>query len=885
MSIVSGSWALKKWGIDPVLGGNKGQHDQLTPFLRQQLDMLTEARDYALQYSRQNYTKSIVDTAFEQLNRLINQSGQYSTIAEMANALSIFASILDLLESTTRLKQNLYAPRAKDPFPLWTTIYITSRRNAAVKIPFTGGYAGKSSILAYRLPNDVNAEPIPAPEFIDANTIRTPNMSGSFMIYRVTKIPNSVGNEIRDTTVLNDLLRRFHLRTMELGQAFSLVDEYRIREFSGEVITKIEYRDRVIERPVQVIKEVVREIPGPERIVEKIVQVPGEPRYIPTPQQVQSAVTQEISFGDIPKAKSDSALDDDSMVLVLHHRPEQWNDNITYHMARKDTSGNYSTTSPEKWGTGPNLEGLKASRVIYASLDNPPTAETKLRQMIAQGMSDVELGKEYSVDQQRLAPIGWTWRYVLNADINNSALNNPGSPSPAPVPQPNPPQPPIPNPSPNPAPVPSGQWMSISEMSRVIRLATGTNDARPTGWIRNGNINKGGQYRSAAVVQGIQNTWEPSDGWWNNGGGNPIRNHGLLNAKKSTPFETFQNWTVGMENEGNTARNGELFMDLRNMCIFFLYEGSDEWWLFDRNNHVGWASRFNWNMGDSGGGNLPVQQFNGYCRVPIPVGNTDATGIYHGGTGDLDMAPAYRRGKIRGILVTAEARISPSSPNGSRAAFQMGGDWKWRNDGAILAWYPGFGLSATTQLSKEWQRFYHCALRPGPDVSRESRALSVDAFRRTRIPLPDMGSSTQTSPPRANPWPDQPPAPPPPTDSRTFASLRGRHNMLHIKQTPDQKGENRWIVEWLGIENGKVMDNSIVEKDAAMLASREWVGTKTIPAIVWTSNQPLPNDLSDYLMTTLTADRSSFNSVAPYYDIGIWRDNATVANTEEGRKK
>ena len=279
------------------------------------------------------------------------------------------------------------------------------------------------------------------------------------------------------------------------------------------------------------------------------------------------------------------------------------------------------------------------------------------------------------------------------------------------------------------------------------------------------------------------------------------------------------------------------------------------------------------------------QQFNGYCRVPIPVGNTDATGIYHGGTGDLDMAPAYRRGKIRGILVTAEARISPSSPNGSRAAFQMGGDWKWRNDGAILAWYPGFGLSATTQLSKEWQRFYHCALRPGPDVSRESRALSVDAFRRTRIPLPDMGSSTQTSPPIANPWPDQPPAPPPPTDSRTFASLRGRHNMLHIKQTPDQKGENRWIVEWLGIENGKVMDNSIVEKDAAMLASREWVGTKTIPAIVWTSNQPLPNDLSDYFMTTLTADRSSFNSVAPYYDIGIWRDNATVANTEESRKK
>ena len=225
MSIVSGSWALKKWGIDAVLGGNKGQHDQLTPFLRQQFDMLTEARDYALQYSRQNYTKSVVDDAMDRLSRLINQNGQYSTIAEMANALSIYASILSILESTTRLKQNLYAPRAKDPFPLWTTIYTTSRRNAAVKLPFTGGYAGKSSILAYGLPNDINAEPIPAPEFIDANTIRTPNMPGSVMIYRSTNVPLSVGNEIRDTTVLNDLLRRFHLRTMQLGQAFSLVDE------------------------------------------------------------------------------------------------------------------------------------------------------------------------------------------------------------------------------------------------------------------------------------------------------------------------------------------------------------------------------------------------------------------------------------------------------------------------------------------------------------------------------------------------------------------------------------------------------------------------------------------------------------------------------------
>lgn len=329
---------------------------------------------------------------------------------------------------------------------------------------------------------------------------------------------------------------------------------------------------------------------------------------------------------------------------------------------------------------------------------------------------------------------GVTLHYIEDANAQETPAPIPKPPSPPPAPNPPPAQPPSPPPA---QPTPSG-YMSDREKERVIRLATGYNDARPTGWVANGNINKGGQYRSASVVQGIQRTWEPSDGWWNNGGGNPIRDFGQLNAKKSTPFETFQNWTVGMENSGNTAKNGEMFMDLRNMCTFILFEGNDEWWLFDKNDYVGWASRFNWSMSDGGGGNLPHVNYNGFCRVPIPVGNTDATGIYHGGTGDLDTSPIYRRGKIRGILVTAEARISPNSPAGARAAFQMGGDWKWRNDGNILAWYPGFGLSATTQLSRDWQRFYHCTLRPGVDVSSPSRALDVNVFRKTRIPLPDM---------------------------------------------------------------------------------------------------------------------------------------------------
>lgn len=337
---------------------------------------------------------------------------------------------------------------------------------------------------------------------------------------------------------------------------------------------------------------------------------------------------------------------------------------------------------------------------------------------------------------------GVTLHYIEDANAQETPAPIPKPPAPPPTPPaPNPP--PAQPPSPPPAqPTPSG-FMSDREKERVIRLATGYNDAAPTGWVRNGTNGGGGQFKSAAIVQGNQITWEPSDGWWNNGGGQPIRDHRLLNEKKWTPFDTFQNWTVGMEDSGNTAKHGQMFMDLRNMCTFFLYEGSDEWWLFHKSDTVGWADKFNWSMGGGDGSQIPRQVVDGHSRVLIPVGNTDATGIYHGGAGDIDMKRAYARGKIRAVLVTAEARISPNSPAGARAAFQMGGDWKWYNDSKILAWYPGFGLSATTRLSRDWQRFYHCSLRLDdgslkPDVSRASRAITVGEFRRTRIPLPDM---------------------------------------------------------------------------------------------------------------------------------------------------
>ena len=457
---------------------------------------------------------------------------------------------------------------------------------------------------------------------------------------------------------------------------------------------------------------------------------------------------------------------------------------------------------------------------------------------------------------------------------------NPGGGGVSPQPQPQPRPNPQPQPQPQPRPPVISQWMSDSEKERVIRLANGMNDARPTGWVANGNINKEGQYKSAAVVQGIQRMWEPSDNWWNlpwpDEG--PIKNYGLLNAKKSTPFETFQNWTVGMEDTGNTARNGEMFMDLRNMCIFFLYEGSDDWWLFDKNDYVGWASRFNWNMSNSGGGDLPHVNHNGFCRVPIPVGNTDRTGIYHGGTGDLDMARAYARGTIRGILVTAEARISPNSPAGARAAFQMGGDWKWKNDGAILAWYPGFGLSATTKLSREWQRFYHCALRRDdgsnkPDVSRLSRAMTISAFRRTRIPLPDMGAPA-VQPGQPSPQP-QPQPGGNPGAAGTFGALSNgvAINAVQIKVMANAGNNNVYRIKFVVVRNGIVLDdNEVSTSYQNLVAEREWSGFKQFPYFENSGDADGAN-ISNVQVKYASLNRAPIGTVAPWTEANVHADN------------
>lgn len=470
-------------------------------------------------------------------------------------------------------------------------------------------------------------------------------------------------------------------------------------------------------------------------------------------------------------------------------------------------------------------------------------------------------------------------------------------PIPQPQPRPNPgggvqpqpqPQPqPRPNPQPSPAPVPQppviSQWMSDNEKNRVIRLANGMNDAAPTGWVANGSNGSQGQFKSAAVVQGNQIIWEPADDWWNRTTDNngPIKNWGELNAKKSSPFNTFQNWSAGMEDTGNRAPNGSLFMDIRNMCTFFLFEGSNDWWLFHKSDKIAWANRFRWSMGGGGGTgdhdrNIPIQYPGNFSRVLIPCGKTDATGIYHGGTGDIDLGRAYARGKIRAVLITAEARISPNSPDGSKIALQMGGDWKWYDDNRALAWYPGFGLSATTRLSRDWQRFYHCSLRRDdgskePDVSRLSRAITISEFRRTRVPFPDMGApAVQPGQPSPQPQPGGNPG-----AAGTFGALSNGAaiNAVQIKTMANADNNNVYRIKFVVVRNGIVLDDNEVSTNYQnLVAEREWSGFKQFPYFENSGDADGAN-ISSTPVKYASLNRAPIGTVAPWTEANIHADN------------
>lgn len=129
------------------------------------------------------------------------------------------------------------------------------------------------------------------------------------------------------------------------------------------------------------------------------------------------------------------------------------------------------------------------------------------------------------------------------------------------------------------------------------------------------------------------------------------------------------------------------------------------------------------------------------------------------------------------------------------------------------------------------------------------------------------------------------PAPQP--ASGTFADFGTQTmNVVWIREFPNPSGENRWLIQFIGINNGgDVINNDDVKNIPALMADREWTGSRTIPAIVWTGGKDLPNNIRDYTSTTFTVDRANVRSVEPWHDVGIWHSNATAADRTESVQK
>lgn len=466
---------------------------------------------------------------------------------------------------------------------------------------------------------------------------------------------------------------------------------------------------------------------------------------------------------------------------------------------------------------------------------------------------------------------------VSSAGVEPEAIRKQNVPTPAPTPAPSPT--PSPSPSPNvPAPAPKPQasrYMSDAEKRIVIRMATGDNEGHPKGWAGR-TAAQGAQFAGGAVVQGAQVTWEPSDDWWNGGGGNPVRNFDALNRVKYKPFDTLQHWHVLMEDEGNTARNGEVFADIRNMCIFALFQGRDEWVLIEKNDQTDWLNRFGWDMSTPHEGIYKsFKAGESYTEEQVFIGD----GVSHGGCGDHPTKGWVNQGKLIAIMQCAEARISPRSPAGARVAMHQGCDWKWSNDASILAWYPGFGVSATMKLSREWRRYYHCTLLEARDAKRP-RAISSAEFMKTKVPLPDLGANYVDTP---SPAPAPSPAAPQGTGYApgTVGALgAGPLNLAWIQSLPTDANGNIFTVRMMGVQNGHVIDDEEVKNMQGLLNGRAWDGFKSFPAIVWTNGE-LPEDIGDYKVTTLGADISNWQNTLPYYQQAIWKDNAKFGDLSE----
>lgn len=448
--------------------------------------------------------------------------------------------------------------------------------------------------------------------------------------------------------------------------------------------------------------------------------------------------------------------------------------------------------------------------------------------------------------------------------------------------------------------------MSYSEKQEAIIQSTGNNRVLCKGWTGRPDYNgantspngASGQWKGATLVMGGLLKWQPEQAsWWHEFGA--VKNMGALQAVWNWKyFQTTQSWFVFMEQTGNSNNNLEMRANIRNMTYWVLRRGQTTWEQWQNTSDIYWGNYFAYSMQSAVGRNPRYWREGSHSVITI---EGQLRSVSHFGPAVLTVRSPET---IEAVMVSAEVRMDPSMPAGTKLAVHIGGDHKWIGDGAFMSYYPGMGVSQLQDVGREWKRIYYVSVE-GAQNDMPARRITHARFLSSVVPLNDMGGGNSYTPPPPAPAPTPSPSPSPTpspapnpsgpivaTDSyqgiprpTTFAGLPAHNNFFWIKKKPGQEPDsNAWYVEFKAMDGGSVMANWDTEQDSRLMSNRNnWdpVNWKW-PAYVDTSGGDLPRDLRNVKVQWITVDRANMNSVSPHNTIGIGEDYITYWG-EDGR--
>lgn len=441
--------------------------------------------------------------------------------------------------------------------------------------------------------------------------------------------------------------------------------------------------------------------------------------------------------------------------------------------------------------------------------------------------------------------------------------------------------------------------MSYSEKQEAIIQSTGNNRVLCKGWTGGVDYNgaktspngQAGQWKGATLVMGGLLKWQPEQAsWWHEYGA--VKNMGALQGVWNWKwFQTTQSWFVFMEQTGNSNNNLEMRGNIRNMTFWVLRKGQSTWEQWQNTSDIYWGNYFAYSMQSAVGRNPRFWREGSHSVITI---EGQLRSVSHFGPAVISVRSPET---VEAVMVTAEVRMDPSMPAGTKLAVHIGGDHKWIGDGAFMNYYPGMGVSQLQDLGREWKRIYYVSLE-GAQNDMPSRRITHARFLSSTVPMDDMrgganGAHVPSPAPAPNPSPSPSPTPSPSpapynptaTDSyqgiprpTTFGSMFGKNNFFWIKKRPGVEPDSiAWYVEFKAMQDGRVMSNWDTEQDVRLMSNRNnWdpVNWKW-PAYVDTSGGDLPRDLSNVKVQWITVDHNNMNSVSPHNTIGIGEDYIT----------